>query len=346
MLDAFYMESYATRRRYDENLDQDFFEFIFRPAFRESANLSRTVYFTRFLRWAGKFNELALSDIGEDFVEKIATAEWCLVTNSVQLNIINEALCFERVLARFHIGKVIGAIIPLCCEFFTLDKNNNIQPLAVVDQDATWVEVIGGGLVRPAEFPSCLQRYLAKVGASSYKSSCDIVGPFSGFDEGGTIYGAMLKPGGLPVLVEECFSTSLEESNLVGNIYYENYFVWQGKVRDRWLYSISPDLVRGNASHGEMVCIDSRLDYIRDAMSFDSVLVVMSIIRITQKKLEFRYEYYRMEQDGSKEKLAAGRHVAIWVKRGFDGGLEISELPTSILAALSDHINPLNKAVA
>lgn len=346
MLDEFYMESHAARRRYDEGFGQEVFEFVFRPAFRESGNLSRTIYFTRFLAWAGKVNELALNDIGGEFVEKITTAERSLVINSAQLNVVNEALCFERVLARFRIGKVVGAIIPLRCEFFTFDKNNNTQPFAVVDQDATWVEVGGDNLVRPAEIPKYFGVYVTRIGKPNEKPDHDIVGAFSDFDEGDTIYQAVLKPGGLPVLAEECFSTSLGESSLVGSAYYENYFIWQGKVRDRWLYSISPDLVQGSASEGEMICIDSRLDYLRDAMPFDNVAVVMSVIRIARKKLELRYEYYRLQQDDSKEKLAVGRHIAVWVKRDSDQNLAVSELPDSVMALLADHTYQFDKTVA
>ncbi len=37
--------------------------------------------------------------------------------------------------------------------------------------------------------------------------------------------------------------TSLEDANIVGNIYFANYYAWQGRVRDRYFYGLIPEFV-------------------------------------------------------------------------------------------------------
>ena len=344
--DKFYEHAHGARTIYDEQCQQEIYEYIFQPAFRESANLSRTAYFTSFLAWTGKVRELALADIGPQLVEQIATADWGLVTNWAQLQIVGEVHCFERVLARFRIGKVAGAVIPLRCEFFKLREDNSEEPLGVVEQDTTWVEVIGHGQVKPAEFPDYLADYLERTRQRQAPAELSLQGTLSGAQNGMLIYQATLRPGGLPVLAEDAFMTTLEESNLVGNVYYGNYFIWQGRVRDQWLNAIAPEYLRGNASEGELLCTYSRLDYLRDAMPFDKVYVTLSVYAIYENKLIFHYQYYRSLPNGGKEKLAVGRHEAIWGQRVAGAPTVARPIPGKIMDALRLHVEQLGERLS
>ena len=60
------------------------------------------------------------------------------------------------------------------------------------------------------------------------------------------VYRAPLRPVIEPVLCEKIMETSLENSNLVGNIYFTNYYSWQGKVRDHYLFGLIPGIFQGD----------------------------------------------------------------------------------------------------
>ncbi|GAB4194912.1 MAG: hypothetical protein Tsb002_26890 [Wenzhouxiangellaceae bacterium] len=336
--DKFYTQAHGARNIHDAEREQEIFEYIFQPAFRESANLSRTAYFTSFLAWTGKVRELALADIGEQLVEQIATADWGMVTNWAKLQVVGEVLCFERVLARFRIGKVVGAVIPLSCEFYRIRDDHSLEPIARVEQDTTWVEVIGHGKVRPAEFPEYLANYLERTRQRREPGINEFEGRLSRGIDGLLIHQEKLRPGGLPVMAESTFSTSLEESNLVGNVYYANYFIWQGRIRDMWLYEFAPEYLTGNGSDGELRCINSRLDYLRDAMPFDKVRVTASVLALYEDKLHLKFEYYRLLGGGDSEKLAVGQHEAVWVKRNSAGEAAVGKLPQVIVDKVLESI--------
>ena len=159
----FYQQSHGARSFFDHDGQQEIFEYIFQPAFKESANLSRSVYFTSFLAWTGKVRELILSQIGQQLVEQISTGEWGLVTNWAEGRIVDEVYSFEPVLARFRIGKVFGSVIPLRCEFYKILGSKKLTPLGAVQQETTWVEVVGHGRVRPSPFPEYLKNFLERT---------------------------------------------------------------------------------------------------------------------------------------------------------------------------------------
>ena len=73
------------------------------------------------------------------------------------------------------------------------------------------------------------------------------------------------------LMFTETFQTTLEESNLVGNVYYGNYFIWQGRVIDLFLYSLAPNFFRVSTAQGEVVSLYSHMNYMREAMPFDKV---------------------------------------------------------------------------
>jgi acyl-CoA thioesterase FadM len=333
---TFYNSKHAARKVYDEEGGQEIYEYIFQPTFKESANLSRSVFFSSYLAWAGKVRELALGDIGEQLVAQIATGEWGLVTNWADLKIINEVYSFENILARFRIGKVFNSIIPLRCEFFKLIKGEKSVPLAVVEQETTWVEVMGHGQVRPAPFPGYLSSYLdhTKQTRELVNSDLSFKDGFLDINKGELLYKAPLVLGEMAIAEEESFLTTQEDSNLVGNVYYANYFIWQGRVRDKFINSFAPEFLRGIGRDGELICVSSRLDYLRDAMPFDKIYVAFSINEVYQTQATLKFEFYRVLPEDKKEKLAIGEHVVRWLIQDKHGKGILVKLPNKIISGL------------
>jgi acyl-CoA thioesterase FadM len=177
----------------------------------------------------------------------------------------------------------------------------------------TWVRVLGHGEVATAPFPPFLQDLVDAAGLKGDGGLQKIEPP--PYDVGAELFRAA--PGASFELARETFDTALEESNLIGNLYYANYFKWQGKVRDRFFHSLAPDLYRGFGSGGEASVLNSRMEFLRDAMPFDRIVVVMSVGAIYERGMALRFEYLASDGNGgATRKLAVGEHDLAWVKRG------------------------------
>ena len=83
------------------------------------------------------------------------------------------------------------------------------------------------------------------------------------------------KPG--VILAEENFSTAQEDANVVGNIYFANYAVWQGRVADRYFHSVAPHYYEDRGARGELHRPETSTSQLRDAMPFYEINVVMRL---------------------------------------------------------------------
>ncbi len=328
---------------YDASTDQMVFEYDLQVGFKECGNLSRTVYYTSYLQWVGKVRELFMSDIASELVPQVASGDWGLVTNWAELNIFNEAKCYDKIKARFRLGKVYDSVIPLHCEFFKVEDNGNLLPLAHVTQETTWVEIIGHGQVIPALFPPYFKNFLDKTDA---KSALVAGKDALMLDKGRILYQAKAVPGGNKAFFTGDFNTCFEDANLVGNIYYANYFIWQGRVRNNFLGEVIPDFLKGVGEQGELLCIRSRMDYLRDAMPFDQIHVSMSLKSLHEHGAVLGYQFYRTLEDGKYEKLSVGEQEVVWVNRTPEGVPVPAQLPAVLKDRLQVNEQVITREVA
>jgi acyl-CoA thioesterase FadM len=137
-----------------------------------------------------------------------------------------------------------------------------------------------------------------------------------------------------PLLRDQIFETSLEEANSVGNIYYANYYVFQGRIRDHFFHEIAPEYFRGTGEQGELRCTYCRVDHLREAMPFDHIAVQLRLESLQERGVRFLVEYFRHDPDGQRTKLAFGVHEAAWVAPSTDHGWQPSPLPQVFRDAL------------
>jgi len=112
---------------------------------------------------------------------------------------------------------------------------------------------------------------------------------------------------GVP-LAREVFSTSLQDSNLVGNLYFSNYSAWQGRLRDRLLHEIAPECFDLRQLGAQPECLFFSTHHLREAMPFDSIEAQMSVKAMYDGALDLWFDYYRVDMTGTREKLAVGEH--------------------------------------
>ncbi|MCP4690227.1 MAG: hypothetical protein GY859_19395, partial [Desulfobacterales bacterium] len=146
-----------------------------------------------------------------------------------------------------------------------------------------------------------------------------------------------------PVIHDQDIETSLDNSNLVGNVYYATYYLWQGQTRDKFLHNIDPTLFHGTGVQGESLCLESHVFHLREAMPFDKIACTMHLKKLNKYSAEFTFEYFRREPDGSRIKIAVGDQVALWVTRDAEGNPIPSPFPAKVQAVFNAAIAKAKK---
>jgi acyl-CoA thioesterase FadM len=113
------------------------------------------------------------------------------------------------------------------------------------------------------------------------------------------------------LLDRQLFLTSTEDSNLVGNIYFSNYYSWQARIRDHYLFTLLPDIFQQH-DKGEFSCVHAEVCHLQEAMPFDTIEVSMYMQELFEEGFTLYLEYYSISKQGEKRKLAHGVHTAIW----------------------------------
>jgi enediyne biosynthesis thioesterase len=125
----------------------------------------------------------------------------------------------------------------------------------------------------------------------------------------------------------------LEETNLLGNVYYVNLLRWQGRCREHFLRDRVPGLLAEFERGLCLVTTHCSCDFLAEIMPFDEVVVRMRLAGLNLTSLVMTFEYLRRGTSG--EELVArgeqkvtcgwresGRFVAVAVPRELASALE------------------------
>ena len=83
---------------------------------------------------------------------------------------------------------------------------------------------------------------------------------------------------------------TLEDTNLVGNVYFTRYLAWQGRCRDGFLAEHAPDLGAGPLA---LVTTQCSCDYLAEAAAGDEVSVRMRTVRLARTLVTLAFEHRR-----------------------------------------------------
>lgn len=117
------------------------------------------------------------------------------------------------------------------------------------------------------------------------------------------------------------FSLGFQETNVVGNVYFANYFLWQGKCREEFLRRYAPQVLRDFKAGYGLITQECSCVFHEEAFAFQSILIRMGLERLTRTGMSMSFEYYRDESSEDAEPsareqltlLARGRQAALWV---------------------------------
>lgn len=107
------------------------------------------------------------------------------------------------------------------------------------------------------------------------------------------------------------FQVSFEETNVVGNVYFANYFVWQGKCREAFLAEYAPQVLQDFAAGHGMITKESSCEFFEESFAFNKIEIRMYLSRLTRTSITMLFEYFRIEEL-AEVLLAKGKQTTFW----------------------------------
>jgi enediyne biosynthesis thioesterase len=127
---------------------------------------------------------------------------------------------------------------------------------------------------------------------------------------------------------------SLEETNLVGNVYFVNHLRWQGRCREMFLRDHAPSVLDELAGDLALVTTHAACDYHAELKPFEDLAVRMYLERLTDGTIGFRFEYWRQPRSdaGAEDLVATGVQTVACMRRS-TGTLRPTPVPGPLRGA-------------
>lgn len=125
---------------------------------------------------------------------------------------------------------------------------------------------------------------------------------------------------------------TMDETNVVGNVYFAHYLRWQGHCRERFLADYAPSVLRlVQAGELALVTLSCRMDYYAECFALDEVEVLMKLVERDSHRIVMSFEFRR---DG-RQVVARGDQTVACLVRTEDGLVPTTGLPGELAVALA-----------
>ncbi|MFG3503961.1 acyl-CoA thioesterase [Streptomyces sp. NPDC047821] len=128
---------------------------------------------------------------------------------------------------------------------------------------------------------------------------------------------------------------TLEETNLVGNVYFTNYLRWQGHCRERFLAERAPGVLRALRGELALVTVDCHCAYFSELYAMDRVGIRMSLTASGDHRVSMGFDYYRTNAPVPQLVARGGQTVACMRRTGQD--LRPVPVPDELREALAPY---------
>lgn len=96
---------------------------------------------------------------------------------------------------------------------------------------------------------------------------------------------------------------TLEETNLVGNVYFTNYLRWQGHCREQFLIEYAPGVLHALTADFALVTVSCHCDFFSELYAADTVEIRMGLRTVEDHRITMTFDYYRI--NGAPPQLVA-----------------------------------------
>lgn len=125
---------------------------------------------------------------------------------------------------------------------------------------------------------------------------------------------------------------TLEETNLVGNVYFARHVAWQGSCRETFLHHHAPGVLDALTEGLSLVTLRCGCEYFDELRAFDPIILELRLAHLVQHRVGLDFDYYRLE--GSAERLIARGHQEIGCMTRAGGALRPVPPPEELVEAL------------
>jgi enediyne biosynthesis thioesterase len=137
---------------------------------------------------------------------------------------------------------------------------------------------------------------------------------------------------------------TLEETNLVGNVYFTRYFSWQGRCRELFLREHAPEIFDELQGDLALVTLNASCEFFDELRVSDEVRVAMFLEEMHQNRLTMGFEYRRLSPE-REAVVARGRQEVASMRRE-EGRLHPTPIPDALRRALDPYRHPNGKTGA
>ncbi|MFT5083239.1 MAG: enediyne biosynthesis thioesterase [Lentisphaeria bacterium] len=269
------------------------------------SNATQNVYFANYFEWQGQARELWFVEcIAADFLADAGV----FVTSNAHNNFFREAFPFETVECRVNVFNIKKCSFSIHFNFLIDGEISaeGYQNIAFTSHDkkikALPREILDK--IRQYEAPCHVDETPLKLPASAL---------------------APLRHTRNKRYFTE-FRTTLKHSNATQNVYFSNYFDWQGAAREQWFFDrIDPTMLQ---NEGVFVTAIADNQFIKEALPFQVVRCEVYSFSIQRCAFHLGFDFYIGEELISKgyQKIVFANHE----KR-------IARLPADVLAKVAEY---------
>lgn len=138
---------------------------------------------------------------------------------------------------------------------------------------------------------------------------------------------------------------TLEETNIVGNVYFANYFKWQGIVRESFLRDHARSILLEFKSGLSMVTTDSKCQFFSESFAFDEIRIKMRLTQLRPKRGRMQFDYFRVE-NATETLIASGEQGFACMRKDEAGKYFPCPIPDDLYCALRTYTSEETKPVA
>ena len=135
---------------------------------------------------------------------------------------------------------------------------------------------------------------------------------------------------------EFCYVTSLQDTNVVGNIYFANFIAWQGKCREFFLKEKAPDILKKvEKNEIALITLSCSCNYLGELKAFDEVQILLSLNKVEGNRITMEFEYFKIVEQ-IRKLVATGTHEIGCFERVNDE-LQPIPIPESLKLSLREY---------